>query len=316
MYGYMTALDASRFLDVSKMSVYRKIKDLNLESVKCGNKLCFGNETAKSIFNYNFGNKIIALQIVKGGTGKTSLTHSIAIRLSLLGAKVLCIDLDQQGNLTQAFNIKAEDKPIMADFLTGNNSLTFDSLIVKVNSGIDLIPSRIDNATLDNIIMLKRFNLAKVYSDYFEHVRKLYDVIIIDCPPALGQSVTAVALACDTVIAPVTPEEFSLSGLMLTYQEINEIARTFEKTIGFRILLNKFDMRTALSYDVIQTLMKHEVFGKLMYKIYIRNSQEFPNAIARGESIFDVLKVTSAKEDIDLLLSEIFINIPAKTEKK
>lgn len=317
MYGFMTATDASKFLGISKMTVYRKLKDLNLPSIIGRNKVCFTHESAKRVFDFKFDKKIIALQIVKGGTGKTSLTHSIAIRMALLGARVLCVDLDQQGNLTQALNIKAEDKPIMADFLSDNSgNLTFKDLIISVTPGIDLIPSRIDNATLDNIIMLKRFNLARVYSEHFEAYRDNYDLIIIDCPPALGQSVTAVALSCDTVIAPVTPEEFSLSGVTLTYKEINNIGKAFDKKIGFRVLLNKFDMRTALSYDVIQTLMKHEIFGKLMYKIYVRNSQEFPNAIARGESIFDVLKPTSAKEDIDLLLSEIFSCIPEKSEKK
>lgn len=316
MYGFMTATDASKFLGISKMSIYRKLKDLNLVSSKIGNNVCFGNESAKKVFNFNFEKKIIALQIVKGGTGKTSLTHSIAIRMALFGARVLCIDLDQQGNLTQALNVNAIDKPIMADLLSGNDTnLTFKDLIVKVSPGIDLIPSRIDNATLDNIIMLKRFNLAKVYKDHIDSCKNNYDLIIIDCPPALGQSVTAVALSCDTVIAPVTPEEFSLSGLTLTYQEINDIRRTFDKKIGFRVLLNKFDVRTSLSHEVIQTLMKHEIFSELMYKIYIRNSQEFPNAIARGDSIFDVLKGTSAKEDIDLLLSEMFQCIPAKMEK-
>lgn len=219
-------------------------------------------------------------------------------------------------DLTQALNVKAVDKPIMADLLSSNDSnLAFEDLIVQVSPGIDLIPSRIDNATLDNIIMLKRFNLAKVYKDHIDSCKNNYDLVIIDCPPALGQSVTAVALSCDTVIAPVTPEEFSLSGLTLTYQEINDIRRTFDKKIGFRVLLNKFDVRTSLSHEVIQTLMKHEIFSELMYKIYIRNSQEFPNAIARGDSIFDVLKGTSAKEDIDLLLSEMFQCIPAKMEK-
>lgn len=307
MYGFMTATDASKFLGISKMSIYRKLKDLSLTSSKVGNNVCFGNESAKKIFNFNFEKKVIALQIVKGGTGKTSLTHSIAVRMALFGAKVLCIDLDQQGNLTQALNVNAIDKPIMADLLSGNNSnLTFKDLIIQVSPGIDLIPSRIDNATLDNIIMLKRFNLARVYKDHIDSCKNNYDLIIIDCPPALGQSVTAVALSCDTVISPVTPEEFSLSGLALTYQEINDIRSTFDRKIGFRVLLNKFDVRTSLSHEVIQTLMKHEIFSKLMYKIYIRNSQEFPNAIARGNSIFDVVKGTSAKEDIDLLLSEIF----------
>lgn len=132
----------------------------------------------------------------------------------------------------------------------------------------------------------------------------------------MGQSVTAVALACDTVIAPVAPEDFSLSGLVLTYQEIDNIKHAFDIDLDFRVLLNKFDPRTTLSYDTIKTLAEHGVFGKLMYNVYVRNSKEFPNAIAKRESIFDVMKETAAKSDIDLLLAEIFPELLEKNGGK
>lgn len=321
MYGVVTINEASDFLGITKESIRKKIMVLNAENIKIdrakGGRICINHEVAKRVFKFNFNHRIIALQIVKGGTGKTSLTHAIAIKMSLLGAKVLCIDLDQQGNLTQALNINSKDKPIMADFLSGNYpELTFNDLIVNVTPGLDLIPSRIENATLDNIIMLKRYNLEKVYSTPLKELKPIYDLIIIDCPPALGQSVTAVALACDTVIAPVAPEDFSLSGLVLTYQEIDNIKRAFDIELDFRVLLNKFDPRTTLSYDTIKTLAEHGVFGKLMYNVYVRNSQEFPNAIAKRESIFDVMKETAAKSDIDLLLAEIFPEVPEKSGGK
>ena len=52
-----------------------------------------------------------------------------------------------------------------------------------------------------------------------------------------------------------------------------------------------------------------------MYKTYVRANQEFPNAIARGQSLFDALKMTTAKEDIDLLTMEL-LEISAPSTKK
>lgn len=299
----ITAAEIADFLDISLPAVHKKLRTGNLEYEKSQNRVFFNHHTAKKLLNIKFSPKIACIQIVKGGTGKTSLTHSIAIKASLFGAKVLCIDLDQQGNLTQAFKYNAETTPIMIDILKNNMHLSEG--IVNVLPGVDLIPSRIENAVLDPHLMISRSALDRVYKEKIKPIQKKYDLILIDCPPALGSSVTAAALASDIIIAPVTPEKFCFSGLKITFQEISNIEESYKIDIDFKIILNKYDSRTSLSHEVLSTLVKHPTYGRCLYRTYIRNSQEFPNVIAKGISIFDSLKNTPAKEDVGLLTQEI-----------
>ena len=91
----------------------------------------------------------------------------------------------------------------------------------------------------------------------------------------------------------------------MSIQEILDIENNFATNSPFRIILNKFDTRTYLSHEILSTLIKHSNYSEKLFKTYIRTSQDFPNAIANGLSIFDNLKTSSAKEDIDLLTQEI-----------
>lgn len=299
----MTATEAANFMGSTVQHIHKQLKQKQLRSFKNQNRVYFGYETSKELFKINFSPRTIAMQIVKGGTGKTSLTHAFALRANLYGARVLCVDLDQQGNLSQAFNINPKETPVMIDVLTGN--LPIEDSIVNVSPGLDIIPSRIENAVLDNFLMLNKQPLDRVYAQPLRNLHDKYDLILIDCPPALGQSVAAATLASDTVIAPVTPEQFSLSGLRVSYEEIKSIGAKFDKKIALKIVLNKFDTRTALSTEVLTTILNHEVFKHLLCQTFIRSCQEFPNTIYSGSNIFTTLKNTSAKEDIDLFAREI-----------
>lgn len=301
----MLAIDAANFLGVSVQYVHKLLKTKNLQFNKNQNRVYFGHNTSQQIFKLSIPSKVISIQIVKGGTGKTSLTHSIAIRANLYGMKVLCIDLDQQGNLTQAFKINPEKTPVMVDII--NNNFPIEESLIPLTDGLDLLPSRIENAVLDNVLMLKRLPLDRVYKEKIDHLKttKGYDIVLIDCPPALGQSVAAASLSSDYILSPVTPEKFSLSGLKVTNQEIENIEKTYQKNIPLKIILNKFDSRTTLSHETLSSLIKHDLLGPKLFKTYIRTSQEFPNAIAQGASIFDTMRNNSAKEDIDLLTREL-----------
>lgn len=299
----MTAADASKLLDVSLQSIHQQLKQKKLASLKSQNRVYFGFKTAQKIFRFNFDKKIISFQIVKGGTGKTSITHSFAIRANLYGAKVLCIDIDQQGNLSQAFNINAKNLPVMIDVI--NNKVSIKDAIVSISPGLDILPSRIENAVLDNFFMLNKYPLDKVYAELIKEVHQNYDLILIDCPPAIGQSVAAATLASDIVIAPVTPEQFSLSGLKISFEEISILSQRFKKGLSFKIVLNKFDTRTALSTEVLSTLLNFDLFKGLVCNTFIRNCQDFPNSIYSKSNIFHTLKNTAAKEDIDLFTKEI-----------
>jgi len=293
----MTALDAATCLKKNENLIVSILNERGLSYSKANHQVYFDHLTADALFQFSFSPQVVVFQIVKGGTGKTSLVYEFAIRASLYGAKVLCIDMDQQGNLTHAFNQDPEILPIMIDVLVDQHPL--EDTIVSVLPGIDLIPSRFENSMLDEVLRLKKLPLESVYRERWQLLKSRYDLIIVDCPPSLGQSVAAAALAADCLVAPVTPEKFALSGLEIAYQSVEELQACFGLEIDFKIVLNKFEARTTLSQNALKYLLNHSTYNSKLLRNMIRFSQEFPKGIANNGSVFDAIKPTFAKEDID-----------------
>lgn len=303
----MLATEASGFLNISLPGLHKKLKSNELPHEKSQNKIFFSHATSRKLFNINFKPTCFSWQNLKGGVGKSTLCLKTAIRLALYGARVAVIDLDQQGNLTQACGINAEDKPVLLDIIT--EKLNIKESMVNVIPGLDILPSRIENAVLDNLFALNGLPVDKELKKRVTTLKNAgYDFVFIDCPPSLGQAVTSAALAADLVIVPVDPEKFSLSGLNITLKELeNNISEKFDAKINIKILFNKFDARTSLSRQILQFLYKDEqsIYKDRLFTTFIRTSQDLPNSIAQNKSIFDSFKRSTAKEDIDLLAREI-----------
>ena len=314
MNAMMTVEDAARTLGQTEAFVLYRLEKLGLPFIEKADQTIFGHEAAKKLFHMDIPSRVVVFQVVKGGTGKTSLVHEVAIRANLYGARVLCIDMDQQGNLTNAFNQNAETVPIMVDSLA--EGYPIHECIMPISEGLDLIPRRIENSMLDEVIRLKKIPLEIVYRDVFQSFKFNYDLISVDCPPSLGQSVTGIALAADWVIAPVPPERFALSGLEITQQSIHELNKTYGIDIQLGIVLNKFDSKTNTAQEeAVKLLRQHPSYQGKFLKNYIRLSQDFPNATARSQSIFETLEPTNAKDDIDSLTLEI-LKLPLPTNTK
>lgn len=290
----MTTKEAANFLGISTRQVYKRLLEAELPYMRSGSSIYFGYATARQLFRLNVAPKAISFQIVKGGTGKTSLACAVAVRANLYGLRVLCIDLDQQGNLTNSFGVDAESCPVMVDILAEGYS--FDEAITRVYPGMDVLASRIENALLDDVIKLKRLKLDQVYKNHFKKLKEKYDLIVVDCPPNLGQSVAAITLAVDQVVAPVIPESYALSGLKATKNAIRELEENYQTKIGLCVAVNKHDPRALLSVEARQMLLGLQ---------HIHASSEFPDSIARGESIYDSVKPSQAKRDIDNLTRAI-----------
>lgn len=297
------ANNAAEFLGITVQAIHKQLKSKDLPHKKNNNRVYFDHLTAKEIFDIEVNPTVISSQIVKGGTGKTTLLFSLAIALNLYGLNVLCIDLDQQANLSKFMGVLSKDTPVMIDII--QEDINLNDCIKNVSPGLDLIPSRIENAMLDNVLMLNSFALDHVYKDKIDEVKKNYDFVLIDCPPSLGQSVTAAALASDCIITPVNPEKFATDGLNIVIDEVKNINKKFRSKLNVKIILNKFDVRTNLSHLILTDLIKNEPYSSLLFPMYIRLSQEFPNSTAKGQSIFDGIKNNTAKEDIDLWAREI-----------
>ena len=299
----MSIASAADFLGVSIQAVHKQLKSKEIICPKMGNKSYITHKIAKQLFNLNFSPKKIAVQIVKGGTGKTTSFENIASCANVYGARILKIDLDPQGNATDSNYIDPEEVPVLIDVLKGDASI--QECIVPICEGMDLIPSRIENVILDNEIVNNRFALDKLFKNLLEPVEKNYDFIFIDCPPTLGESVAAASLYSDIILAPLNPDKYSAKGLKILKKEIETLSKNFEKDLDYRVFLNKFSGKTILSDKAIMSLIADpELEGKVL-STTIQFSQEVPNITDENKNIFTVLKKSSVRDDFDRLTKEL-----------
>jgi len=298
-------IDMATFLGITLQGVHKQIKAQKIPYHKIGKKNYLTHEGSKQLLGLQITPKIFAFELVKGGVGKTSLSFHCAVRASLYGLKCALIDLDQQGNLTRAFKVdtNTNNYPVMIDII--KDKLNINNSFIKICRGIDLLPSRFENAMLNTFLLINAIPLDRAFKQLITPLKNSYDLIFIDCPPDLGATVTAAALASDFIIAPIEPDEFSMDGLELTLNELDTISKKFDKTISTRIVLNKFNTKTNLSHQTLAALVNNEKTRNLICTSFIRTNQDFPNAVEKGLSIFDNLKSSGAKEDIDLLTKEL-----------
>lgn len=299
----MSINKAAELLEVSVQAIHHQLKSKNLICPKMGNKTFLTNKTAKKLFNIHFKRKVIVGQIVKGGTGKTTSINNIACCASTYGANVLEIDLDPQGNLTDAHNIDSEDIPVIIDIISGAASI--EESILQVEEGIDLIPSRIENVILDNKIMLDKLPLHTFFSNLLSPIINNYDYVFIDCPPTMGSSVTAASLIADIILAPLNPDKFSAKGLKILKQEILNLKTTYKKEIYYKIFLNRFSGNTILSDKAIASIFADPEMEGHTLQTAIRQTQEIPNTIDLNKNLFSSLKQSTARDDFDQLTREL-----------
>ena len=122
---------------------------------------------------------IIAIANHKGGSGKTTTSINLGVALSLLGKKVLLIDLDPQGNLTYSLDIESSSYTI-SDIILGNKN--FQEVLVS-REGVDVIPSNMDLADIELTIQGLP-NRLNVLSEIITPYKDQYDYILIDCAPS------------------------------------------------------------------------------------------------------------------------------------
>lgn len=310
----MSINKAAEFLEISVQAVHKKLKSKELVCPKIGNKAFITHKIARSLFGIKFKPMVIAGQIVKGGTGKTTAIDNIACCANSYGARVLLIDIDPQGNLTDAHDVDADALPVLVDFIEGGVDVKRG--IVHVSEGLDLIASRIENVVVDNILMLKKMNLSKVFYNIFKPVMDDYDFIFIDCPPTMGASVTAATLFSDLILAPLNPDKFSAKGLQILKSEVKNIANQFDKEIPYKVFLNKFSGNTILSDKAIATIIADPDMEGRALQTAVRFGQEIPNATDANKSLFSSVKKSTLRDDFEQLTKELLkISIPKVSGK-
>jgi chromosome partitioning protein len=131
---------------------------------------------------------IIAICNQKGGVGKTALTINLGAALSEQDRKVLLIDLDPQGHLTEGVGVKdlyLKDTNTLSEAITDHKG-DGDRLIHHIpHEKFDIIPSNYQMALIEQKLFMTR-NREHKLRELLDDLSQQYDFVLIDCPPNLG----------------------------------------------------------------------------------------------------------------------------------
>ena len=306
---YLTPPEIAEVVGVTTQGIHYTLKNLNLRACQVGRRFHVYPEDSRMFFEsrgFKYPKETIAFQAVKGGVGKTSLAYSLAIRATQYGAKVLCIDLDQQANLTQAFGIDSSNIDVIYDVIS-NEKNNIKDIIIEVTNTLHLIPSSMHNSVLDRFIQIEQMPLDRVFKDQIEKITNDYDYIFFDCSPAISAVNTAALIASDRVVIPVIPDKFSMEGLKIAVEETKKADKRFAKPreTKINIIYNKYDHRKTSSAEYLKSLMSDPHYGPMLFNALIRDNSEISNYIRRCESVFQTTKNLPVREDLDTLCKEL-----------
>lgn len=246
--------------------------------------------------------KIIAVANQKGGVGKSTSVVNLAAYLGSVGKKVLCIDMDAQGNTTSGFGIKKKTVSYTTyDILIGNCRMN-EAIIRTSFEGVDITAATADlaGAIIRLVEMDNRMNRLKMQ---LLTVKQDYDFIFIDCPPELGMLTLNGLCAADTVIIPLQCEFYSLEGLSQLIETIRLVKQGYNPTIDIEgILFTMFDGRLNLTNQVVGEVKKH--FPKKVYKTAIPRNVRLSEAPSFGKPVMYYDKSSRGAQSYEELAKE------------
>ena len=200
----------------------------------------------------------------KGGVGKTTSTVNIAAALAMGGLRVLVIDLDPQGNACTALGVDRDGEG-MFEVLVEEQALGSIIQKVAVFPHLECAPANqeLANAEISMVNMVARESILKLALNDLLQEREAkgerIDYVIIDCPPSLGLLTINALTAANEVLVPIQCEYYSLEGVKLLIETVEQIKRTqLNKNLEIStIVLTMFDSRTRLANDVADSVRQH-----------------------------------------------------------
>jgi chromosome partitioning protein len=224
--------------------------------------------------------EVIAFANQKGGVAKTTTTLNLAVAFAESGHRVLCVDLDPQGNLTMSQGIDPDKvEKSLYDVLV--HDMPISEIIVKKE--IDIAVASIDLAGAE-IAMSTKIGRERSLEKALKEVAADYDFVCIDTPPSLGLLTINALTAANKVIVPVQCEYLSMRGLVQLQNTLKMIQENLNPDVRIEgILPTMLDSRTVHAKEAIEIL--EENFGDLVFKSRIRKAIKFAEAPVKGSSV-------------------------------
>jgi chromosome partitioning protein len=220
----------------------------------------------------------IAVLSQKGGTGKTTAVRTLTDVLRRIDLRVLAVDLDPQGNLSDYLDVDPDAAPTVGDVLSGRAKAR-----QAVHDGI--IPANLGLAEAELMLggkMGRELTLKRALRE----LRSDYDVILVDCPPALGLLTVNALVAADYALLSAEAQYFALQGVEQALEVIELARESLNPDLEWLgVVLNIADMRTRHSREAFDSLREH--FGDKLLDTTIRASIAYAESAERAISIID-----------------------------
>src|SRR4051794_13272864 len=220
----------------------------------------------------------IAVLSLKGGTGKTTTVRTLADVLRRVGVNVLAIDLDPQGNLSDYFDVPPDATPTVADVLRG------DARIAEATHD-GIVPASPILAEVERSLS-GRMGRELVLRKALKEARKRHEVILIDCPPALGLLTINGLVSAEWALISSEAQYFALQGVEGALEVVGQAKEYYNDDLEWLgVVLNIADMRTVHSREAYESLKDH--FGDKVFDTVIRSSIAYAESSERARSILD-----------------------------
>jgi len=251
----------------------------------------------------------------KGGVGKTTSVVNVGAGLSILGERVLLVDLDPQGHLTRFLGVEPADVGPTIDDVLRSGTDPRDAIVTRplrarrhidgrdLPMSMSVIPATLAFSSAemalagvaDRELLLKRA-LARL-GDAYDH-------ILLDCSPSLGLISINALVAAQRIFVPVQTEYLALHSLENLLAKVESVAAALNPGLEIGgLIATRFDGRKVLSRTVVETL--RERFGALLLNTIVRDNIALAESPRFGKDIFSYRSTSPGAEDYLNLSTEI-----------